>query len=71
LLTRLQTSGLKGSECVGVLAKNSLEYVYICGAAVRIGAMLLPINWRLSNEEVKYIISDGSPEGLELKLPRN
>jgi len=61
LATGLQARGLKSGERIGVLAKNSLEYVYLYGAAARIGAILLPINWRLSYEEVKYVLSDGSP----------
>lgn len=57
----LQARGLKSGDRIGVLAKNSLEYVYLFAAAAKIGAILLPISWRLSHEEVKHLISDGSP----------
>ena len=61
LASGLQAIGLKRGERIGVLARNSLEFVYLLGAAARIGAILLPINWRLCREEVEYVILDGSP----------
>ena len=54
--------GLKRGDRIGVLALNSLEYVYLYGAAAKIGAIMLPINWRLNSEEVEYAISAGSPK---------
>ena len=54
--------GLKKGDRIGILALNSLEYVYLYGAASKIGAIMLPINWRLNPQEVEYIISDGSPK---------
>jgi len=56
LATGLQARGIKSGERVGVLARNGLEYVCLYGAAARIGAILLPINWRLSRDEVQYVI---------------
>ncbi len=53
--------GLKKYDRIGVLASNSLEYVYLYGAAAKIGAIMLPINWRLNPQEIEYILSDGSP----------
>lgn len=61
LAAGLHSVGVSRGQRIGVLAKNSLEYVYLYGAAARIGAIILPINWRLSSEEIEYILSDGSP----------
>ncbi len=67
---------------IGVLGKNCLEYFLLYGAAAAIGAILLPINWRLSADEVAYNINDCEPtvlfvgaefcnliEGIEDSLP--
>ena len=53
--------GLKRGDRIGILAQNSLEFVYLYGAAARIGAIMLPVNWRLQAEEVEYCIKDGEP----------
>jgi acyl-CoA synthetase (AMP-forming)/AMP-acid ligase II len=56
--------GVEKGDRIGILGQNSLEYVYLYGAAAKIGAIVLPINWRLNVEEIKYIISDGAPKVL-------
>ena len=58
----LQKVGLKKGDRIGILAQNSLEFVYLYGAAAKIGAVVIPINWRLSSEEIEYILSDGTPK---------
>ena len=58
----LLKAGVQKGHRIGVVAENSLEFVYIYGAASRIGAIVLPINWRLKPDEVKFIISDASPK---------
>ena len=50
----LQTTGIKKGDRIGILGKNSLVYFLLYGAAAALGAILLPINWRLSAEEIKY-----------------
>lgn len=56
----LLNAGLKRGDCLAILAYNSLEFVYLYGAAAKIGAVLCPVNWRLNPEEVEYILSDVS-----------
>jgi acyl-CoA synthetase (AMP-forming)/AMP-acid ligase II len=58
----LQQAGIKKGDRVGVLGKNSLEYFLLYGAAAALGAIILPINWRLSAEEVIFNLHDGSPK---------
>ena len=60
----LQTTGIKKGDRIGILGKNSLEYFLLYGAAAALGAILLPINWRLSAEEIKYNLKDCTPETL-------
>ena len=57
----LRADGLKKGDRIAVLALNSAEFLYLYGAAAKIGAIVLPINWRLKSEEIAYILSDASP----------
>ncbi len=57
----LQRSGIRKGDRIGVLGKNSLEYFLLYGAAAALGAIILPINWRLSADEIIFNLNDGSP----------
>ncbi|MCP4694387.1 MAG: AMP-binding protein [Desulfobacterales bacterium] len=57
----LQKAGVKKGDRLGVLGKNSLEYFLLYGAAAALGAIVLPINWRLSAEEVAFNLNDCEP----------
>ena len=58
----LQKSGIKKGDRIGILGKNSLEYFLLYGAAAALGAIMLPINWRLSAEEVGFNLNDCEPK---------
>ena len=58
----LQKAGIKKSDCIGVFGKNSLEYFLVYGAAAALGAIVLPINWRLSADEALFNLNDGAPD---------
>ena len=57
----LQKAGVKKGDRIGVLGKNSLEYFLLYGAAGAVGAIILPINWRLSADEVAFNLKDCEP----------
>ncbi len=57
----LQDAGLQKGDRIGVLGKNSLEYFLLYAAASPLGLIVLPINWRLSGDEVENNLSDGAP----------
>jgi acyl-CoA synthetase (AMP-forming)/AMP-acid ligase II len=57
----LKNSGVEKGHRIGVLGKNSLEYFLLYGAAAALGAIMLPINWRLSGEEVAFNLNDCEP----------
>jgi len=61
LAAGLREAGVQKGERIGVLGKNSLEYFLLYGSAAAVGAILLPINWRLSAEEVIFNLNDGTP----------
>jgi long-chain acyl-CoA synthetase len=62
LATGLQHLGISKGDRIGILGKNSLEYFLLYGSAAAIGAICLPVNWRLSGPEVAFNLSDGSPK---------
>ncbi len=58
----LRESGIKKGDRIGVMGKNSLEYFLLYGAVAALGAIVLPINWRLSSEEVGFNLNDCKPK---------
>jgi len=61
LAAGLQQLGIQPGDRIGVIGKNSLEFFLIYGAAAAVGAVVLPINWRLSAEEVAFNLNDCQP----------
>ena len=64
LAAALAGIGLVAGERVAVLAQNCLAYVDLYGAAARLGLILVPVNWRLSAEEIAYVITDTTPKAI-------
>jgi long-chain acyl-CoA synthetase len=62
LAAGLKGKGITKGDRIAVLGKNSLEYFLIYGAAAALGAIVLPVNWRLSEEEIVYILNDCQPK---------
>ncbi len=52
---------IKAGERIAVLAENHIEYVLLFFAVQRCGAILVPINNRLTAREIDYIIQDSKP----------
>jgi fatty-acyl-CoA synthase len=53
--------GVKPGARVAIVAKNRVEHLELLFACARLGAMFLPVNWRLAAPEVAYILTDSSP----------
>jgi fatty-acyl-CoA synthase len=58
---QLRQWGVSKGDRVAVLATNELEYVILFFAAQRLGAILVPINFRLTQREVEHIVQDSDP----------
>jgi fatty-acyl-CoA synthase len=61
LAAALDARGVAVGDRVAALAYNAreiFELLYACG---RIGAMLVPLNWRLSSRELEVIVRDAAP----------
>lgn len=57
----LAAAGVLTGDRVAVLSQNNLEFLDLYGAVARLGAILVPINWRLSADEIAYVITDTEP----------
>ena len=58
----LQRLGVRKGDRIGAVGKNSLEFFLLYGAAAALGAIVVPINWRLSVEEALFILNDCAPK---------
>jgi acyl-CoA synthetase (AMP-forming)/AMP-acid ligase II len=64
--TVLQGAGVKRGDRVAILGLNSDEYVIAQLAAGRLGAVSVLLNYRLTAEELKYLLGDSEPVALLL-----
>jgi long-chain acyl-CoA synthetase len=62
LAAGLARVGIGPGDRVVMLSANNLEFIDLYGAIARLGAILLPINWRLSAEEIAYVAADAAPK---------
>ncbi|WP_371825469.1 AMP-binding protein [Pontibacillus sp. ALD_SL1] len=53
--------GIKKGDRVALLSPNDISYFDFLFACMKSGAIFVPVNWRLSGEEVLYILQDASP----------
>lgn len=47
---------------VALLAPNHISYLDFLFACMKIGAIFTPLNWRLSQKELEYVIHDSTPK---------
>lgn len=62
LAAGLAGAGIQKGDRIGVVGKNSLEFFLIYGAAAFLGAIVLPVNWRLSADEMHFNLADCTPK---------
>ena len=60
----LLDAGLKSGERVATLMLNSAEFVEIFFGGARVGAVIVPLNWRLVADELAFILTDSGAETL-------
>ena len=56
--------GVVRGDRVAILATNHPDYLVLLYACARLGAMLVPVNWRLAVPEQVYILRDASVKAL-------
>ncbi|WP_309274258.1 AMP-binding protein [Paenibacillus sp.] len=57
----LSKLGVRQGDRVGILTPNDSRMLVILFACRRLGAILVPLNWRLHAEEIKHILADCAP----------
>lgn len=60
----LKVKNLNKGDRVAILALNHPGFFILMGAAAKLGAIVVPINWRLSTREIDYILHDTTPKFL-------
>jgi fatty-acyl-CoA synthase len=58
----LQHNGIEQGDRVVCLAKNRVELIALHFACARIGAIYVPLNWRLTKTELDFLIEDSDPK---------
>jgi fatty-acyl-CoA synthase len=59
--------GVTNGDRVAILSLNRPDYLVLLYACARLGAMLVPLNWRLAVAEQLFILSDATPKVLMLE----
>src|SRR3954469_9552313 len=59
--------GISRGDRIAILSLNRPDYLVLLYACARLGAMLVPLNWRLATAEQLFILSDASPKVLLLE----
>lgn len=62
LAAALAALGIGSGDRVVVLSNNNADFVALYGAAAWLGAILTPVNWRLTAEEIAYVVGDAAPK---------
>lgn len=56
--------GADEGDRLAILAKNSIEYFVFQWACIKLGAMMLPLNWRLAVPELVFICNNAEAKGI-------
>lgn len=62
LAAALVAMGIQKGDRIALLAPNCAEYFELQFACGRLGAIMLPLNWRLTVPELEYILGDSTPK---------
>jgi fatty-acyl-CoA synthase len=57
----LAAQGVGGGDRVALLCRNRIEFFELMFAAGKLGAILVPLNWRMPAEELKGLVADSEP----------
>ncbi len=60
----LRALGVRRGDRVAVLSINRAEYIEVIFAAARLGAIVVPLNWRLTAAELAFQMGDSEPNVL-------
>jgi long-chain acyl-CoA synthetase len=60
----LRRAGLRRGDAVALVCTNRAEFVEVLFGALRCGLRLTPVNWRLTAEEIAYVVKDCEAKAL-------
>jgi fatty-acyl-CoA synthase len=60
----LRKHGIADGDRIAVLSKNRADLIFLHLSCARIGAIYVPLNWRLSPAEIEKLIEDAEPRML-------
>ena len=60
----LASLGIKPGDRVAALLKNGIEFIETYYAIAKMGAIMVPVNWRLVANEITYILNDSGAKAL-------
>ncbi|WP_028660463.1 long-chain-fatty-acid--CoA ligase [Nocardioides insulae] len=69
LATWLQGQGIKKGDRVGALTLNRTQFIDLVAATIRVGAIFVPYNFRLSPAELNYVLTDSGPSVVLVEAP--
>lgn len=58
----LKKQGVNKGDRVALLSPNHISYFDLLFACAKLGAIFVPINWRLAADEIHYILHDCTPK---------
>src|SRR6185437_119851 len=61
--------GVRRGDRVAILAMNHPDYLTLLYACARLGAMLVPLNWRLALPELMFILADADVRAVVVASP--
>jgi acyl-CoA synthetase (AMP-forming)/AMP-acid ligase II len=64
LATGLLAAGLREGDRVAYLARNATEYWELFFATAKAGLVVVPLNFRLSRDEIAWILADAEPAAI-------
>jgi fatty-acyl-CoA synthase len=67
----LHKQGVKKGDRIALLAPNHISYFHLLFACGKIGAIFVPLNWRLSLQELSEILQDCTPKYIGIHLQFN
>ena len=54
-------TGLRAGDRIGIIGDNSLEWVVAAIGALKLGAVVVPLNNRFTPDELRYLVDDSGP----------
>lgn len=60
----LQQAGIYKNDYLAILSKNSMDFVIVTFAVARMGAVIVPINYMLKQNDIAYILEHSEVKGV-------